>query len=103
MQYEFKSSKVPAFLDFSLDSILAEIKLDKGDKKKNSPQKQKDTAASLFDDNIFSWDMDFKSKPLFDTKPEEEEKKKPADTKKTIEDEFQEVSIICIMFRLKKS
>ena len=75
MQFDFKSFKVPAFLDFSLDNILSEINLDKGDKKKAVPEKKKDTAASLFDDNMFSWDMDFSSKPLFDSKPKEEEEK----------------------------
>ena len=73
MQFDFKSFKVPAFLDFSLDNILSEIKIDKDDKGKKAQENQKDTAASLFDNDAFSWDFNYNNTPLFDINPKEEE------------------------------
>ena len=72
LETDEKESKVPAFLDFSLNDILNEIKQEKADKKKDETKRHKDTALSLFETDL-TWD-NF-STPLFWDKPKYEESK----------------------------
>lgn len=97
LKLDSKGYRIPSFWDFSLDTIVKELKLEDKDQqqKKEEPKKAKDTAASLFDD-MFSWDNDKKDTSLFGFKNKKEEKKQKDPNAPLGEEEFEEVWVILI-------
>ena len=53
LESDENTSKVPAFLDFSLENILSEINLDKSEKVLDNTKRHKDTALGLFEKSIY--------------------------------------------------